>query len=156
MEVTDSSQMLILSEFDYVGEIFDNTDHYKIGVLEKNVLINARDLTGNESAAFLYERASHSQLIEKLEDVFAGKAPESNKEYFEFKSGKDFLVIGIVSTFPMAAFKPIVKFKLTNNRRADLDGSESGNWFLPMSIETAKLMLAEMKRIENQVGHWYK
>lgn len=151
MEIIDSSRMQVLSEFDYIGEIFDNTDHYKIGVLEKNVLVSPRDLSGNESAAFLYERANHSQLIAKMEDVFAGKAPESNKDYFEFKSGRDFLVIGIVSTFPMAAFKPIVKFKLTNNRRANLDGSESGNWFLYMSVETAKLMLAEMKRIENQV-----
>lgn len=64
------------------------------------------------------------------------------------------MVIGIISTFPMAAFKPIVKFKLTNNRQAKLDRSESGNWFLYMSVETAKLMLAEMKRIQNQVVNW--
>ncbi|MDQ3323402.1 MAG: hypothetical protein M3525_13375 [Acidobacteriota bacterium] len=76
IEVIDSSQMTVWSEFGYIGEIFDNTDYYKIGVLEKSVLISARDLNGNESAAFLYERANHTQLIAKIEDVFAGKVPE--------------------------------------------------------------------------------
>ncbi len=151
IEIIDSSQMTVLSQFDYLEEVFNNTDHYTIGVVNENVLIRTRGLDARESATFLYERANHSQLMAKIEDVFAGKVPESNKDYFEVKSGKDFLVIGIVSTFPMAAFKPIIKFDLTNNRRAKLDESESGNWFLPMSTETAKLMLAEVKRIENQV-----
>ena len=151
METIDSSEMTVLSEFDYVDEVFNNTDHYKIGVLDENVIIRTRGLDGNESATFLYERDSHLELIEKIEDVYAGKLLETDKDYFSFKNGKDYLVIGITSTFPHTSFKPITKFRLTNNRPAKLDGDESSGWFLYMSVETGKLMLAEMKRIKDEV-----
>ncbi len=72
-------------------------------------------------------------------------------DYFSFKSGSDFLVIGVTSTFPHTSFKPIVSFNITNNRRAVLDGDESGGRNLYMSLETGEKMLAEMKRIQNQV-----
>ena len=151
MEIINSSQMTVLSEFDYVDEVFDNTDHYKIGVLNENVLIRVRDLNKNELATFLYERSSHLELVEKIEDIYAGKLLESDEDYFSFKNGKDFLVVGITSTFPHTSFKPIVSFNLTNNRELVLDERERNNWFLYMSVETGKLMLKEMKRIKDQV-----
>ncbi len=151
METIDSSKMTVLSEFDYIDEVFNNTDQYKIGVLDENVLISTRGLDGNESATFLYERDSHLELIEKIEDVYAGKLLETDKDYFSFKNGKDYLVIGITSTFPHTSFKPITSFNLTNNRPAILDGSKSSGWDLYMSLETGKLMLEEMKRIQGQV-----
>ncbi|MGI8554871.1 MAG: hypothetical protein ACR2LT_00725 [Pyrinomonadaceae bacterium] len=151
IEIVDSSQMTVLSEFNYVDEVFDNTDHYKIGVLGKNVLIEVRNLNGKESAGFLYERDSHLDLIVKMEDVYAGKLNELDKDYFSFKNGKDFLVIGITSTFPHTSFKPITKFSLTNNRPAVLDNIKASGWFLYMLIETGKLMLKEMKKIKDQV-----
>ena len=143
--------MTVLSEFDYVDEIFDNTDHYKIGVLDENVLIQVRSLNGKVSAGLVYERSSHLELVEKIEDIYAGKLLESDEDYFSFKNGKDFLVVGITSTFPHTSFKPIVSFNLTNNRELVLDERERNNWFLYMSVETGKLMLKEMKRIKDQV-----
>ena len=143
--------MTVLSEFDYVDEIFDNTDHYKIGVLDENVLIQVRSLNGKVSAGLVYERNSHLELAKKIEDIYAGKLLESDEDYFSFKNGKDFLVVGITSTFPHTSFKPIVSFNLTNNRELVLDERERNNWFLYMSVETGKLMLKEMKRIKVQV-----
>lgn len=152
MEIIDSTNLKVLGEIQTVDEEIDGNYKYYIGVLDENVLIRMHSrVTGNRLITFLYERANHLELIERVEDCFAGKLPELNIEYFTIKKGKDFLVVGINSVFPHTSFKPIVKFDLTNNRRAKLERRESGNWFLPMSIETAKLMLEEMKRIENQV-----
>ncbi len=151
MEIIDSSKMTVLSEFDYVDEIFNGTEHYAIGVLNENVLVRITSETGWQAATFLYERTNHLELIERIEDVYAGKLPELNIEYFTIKKSKDFLVIKINETFPHTSFKPIVQFRLTNNRRVELDGDESGVWNLYMSVETGKLMLAEMKRIKDEV-----
>ncbi len=151
METIDSSEMTVLSEFDYIDEVFDNTEHYKIGVLDENVLIQVRSLNGKVSAGLVYERNSHLELIKKIEDIYAGKLLETDEDYFSFKNGKDFLVVGITSTFPHTSFKPITSFNITNNRPAILDDDESSGWFLYMSVETGKLMLAGMKRIKDEV-----
>ena len=66
IETIDSSQMTVLSDFGYVDEVFDNTEHYKIGVFNENVLIRVRGLNGKESSVFLYERNIHLELVKKL------------------------------------------------------------------------------------------
>ncbi len=152
METIDSSEMTVLSEFDYIEEVFNGTEHYAIGVLNENVIVRIRGGSNREQrGTFLYERINHTKLIEKIEDVYAGKLLEADEDYFSFKNGKDFLVVGITSTFPHTSFKPITSFNITNNRPAKLDGDESSGWFLYMSVETGKLMLAEMKRIKDKV-----
>ncbi|MGI8554874.1 MAG: hypothetical protein ACR2LT_00740 [Pyrinomonadaceae bacterium] len=153
MEIVDSSQMQVLSEFDYVDEVFNGTKHYSIGVLNENVLVCvSNESDGKQRGTFLYERVNHTRIIAKIEDIYAGKLKELDKDYFSFKNGKDFLVIGITSTFPHTSFKPITSFNITNNRRVIIDNLELGNWDLYMSVETGKLFLAELKRIKNQIG----
>lgn len=72
---------------------------------------------------------------------------------FSVEKGADFLIVRIIETFPHTSMKPLVKLKLTNNREAILDTTERGGWFLYMSVETGRKMLAEMKRIEPQVAN---
>lgn len=153
MEIIDSANLTVLGEVKAVDEEIDGNYKYYIGVLDENVLIRSHNLnTGNQFVAFLYERANHPETIARIEEVFAGKLPELNIDYFTIKRGRDFLVVGVNETFPHTSFKPIVKFRLTNNRReTTIDGRERDVWNLSMSVETGRLLLAEMKRIENQV-----
>lgn len=152
MEVIDSTNLTVMGEIKGVDEEIDGNYKYYIGILNDYVLIRMHSLvTGNRLITFLYDRANHLELIARTEDCFAGKLPELNIEYFTIKKGKDFLVVGINSTFPHTSFKPIVKLNLTNNRRMIIDGDENGVWNLYMSVEMGKLFLAEMKRIQNQV-----
>ena len=152
MEIINSANLMTLGEIETVDEEIDGNYKYYIGVLNDNVLIRIHNLnTGNQLVTFLYERANHPELIARTEDVYAGKLPELNIEHFKIKKGKDFLVVGINSVFPHTSFKPIIKFDLTNNRRASIDGRESSGWNMYMSVETGRLMLAEMKRIKDEV-----
>jgi len=152
VETIDSSEMRVLADFRYVDEIVDGgAERYAIGVLSKNVLVRTTGVSGLQSATFFYERANHTDLIAKIEDSFAGKLRELAVDYFSIEQGADFLIVRIIETFPHTSMKPLVKFKITNNREASLDKTERGGWFLYMSIETGKKMLAEMKRIQNQV-----
>ncbi|MGI8554873.1 MAG: hypothetical protein ACR2LT_00735 [Pyrinomonadaceae bacterium] len=152
MEIIDSTNLTILGEIETVDEEIDGNYKYYIGVLNENVLIRIHNLnTDNQLVTFLYERVNHLELIARTEDVYTGKLPELNIEHFKIKKGKDFLVIGINSVFPHTSFKPIIKFDLTNNRRANIDGRESSGWDMYMSVETGRKMLEEMKRIKNQV-----
>lgn len=152
MEVIDSTNLTILGEIQTVDEEIDGNYTYYIGILDENVLIRIHNLnTDNQLVAFLYERANHLELMARTEDCFAGKLPEVKIDYFTIKKGRDFLVVGINETFPHTSFKPIVKFNLTNNRQTRIDGDESGGLDMSMSVETGRLLLAEMKRIQNQV-----
>ncbi len=153
VEVIDSSQMTVLADFHYLGEVVNNIEHYYLGVLDNKFMVRTRGLTGNTRGDFFIDRSNYAAVVEKTSDVYDGKLKDvPDVDYFSFNGGKDFLVIGITSIFPMAAFKPIVKFKLMNKRRAKLDGLDLGGWDLYMSLETGKKMLVEMKRIENQVA----
>ncbi len=154
IEVIDSSRMQVLADFRYVDEPINNIEHYYLGILDDTFLTRIKDLAGNFVGKVFFDRANYAEVIEKMEDVYAGKLKDvPDVDYFSFKSGRDFLVIGITSTFPHTSFKPSVSFNITNTRRVALDGDESGGRNLYMSLETGKKMLAEMKRIENQVAN---
>ncbi len=158
MEVIDSTNLKILGEIQTVDEEIDGNYKYYIGVLNENVLIRMHHLTtGDILITFLYDKANHQELIARIEDCYAGKLPELEIEYFTIKKGGDFLVVGINETFPHTSFKPIVQFRLTNNRRGtNIDGRERDVWNLYMSLETGRLFLGELKRIQNQVVDWNK
>ncbi len=152
IETIDSSQMQVLADFRYVDEIVDGgAEQYAIGVIGKNVIVRTTGVSGLQAATFFYERANYATLIARIEEALTGKLTELSVDYFSIEQGADFLIIRIIETFPHTSMKPLVKFKLTNNREASLDKTERGGWFLYMSIETSKKMLVEMKRIENQV-----
>ena len=152
MEVIDSTNLIVLGKVETVDEEIDGNYIYYIGVLDENVLIRMHNLnTDNQLVTFLYERTNHLELIARGEDCFAGKLPELKIDYFTIKKGRDFLVVGINETFPHTSFKPIVKFNLTNNRQSVIDGDESSGLDMSMSVETGRLLLEEMKRIENQI-----
>lgn len=152
VEVIDSSQMTVLADFRYVDEPVENIEHFYLGVLDDKFITKIRNFAGSFTPKVFFDLVNYAEVVRKIEDVYAGKLKDvPDVDYFSFKGGKDFLVIGITSIFPMAAFKPIVNFNITNNRRAVLDGDESGRHNLYMSLETGKKMLTEMKRIENQV-----
>lgn len=142
-----------LADFRYVDEIVDGgAERYAIGVSGKNVFVRTTGASGSPATTFLYERANHAPLINRIEDALAGKLRDSAKDYFNIERGADSLIVRIIETFPHTSTKPLVKFKLTNNRQANIDGTERGGWFLYMSIETGKKMLEEMKRIQSQVA----
>ena len=152
MEVIDSTNLTVLGKVETVDEEIDGNYKYYIGVLDENVLIRMHSIiTGNILIIFLYERTNHLELIALTEDVFAGKLPELNIDYFTIRKGKDVLVVKVNETFPHTSFKPIVKFRLTNSRSAIIDERECDVWNLYMSVETGKLLLEEMKRIKNQI-----
>lgn len=145
--------MQSLADFRYIDEIVDGgAERYAIGVSGKNVFVRTTGVSGLQETTFFYERANHAELINRIEDALAGKLRESPKDYFTIERGADSLIIRVIETFPHTSTKPLVKFKLTNNREANLDGTERGGWFLYMSIETGKKMLEEMKRIQSQVA----
>lgn len=155
MEIIDSTNLKVLGEIQTVDEEIDGNYKYYIGVLDENVLIRSHNLnTGNQFITFLYDRANHLELIARVEDCFAGKLPELNIDYFTIKKGGDFLVVGINEVFPHTSFKPIVKFRATNNREVKIDERERDVYNLYMSIETGRLFLTEIKRIANQVVDW--
>ena len=152
MEIIDSSEMTILADFRYVDEPVNNIEHYYLGILQDKFMVRVQGLEGNTRGDFFFDRDNYSAVTDKVEDVYAGKLlNEPNNDYFSFKSGKDFFIIGITATMPHTVTKPIVKFKLMNKRRAIIDDLELGGWDLYMSVETGKLMLKEMKKIKNQV-----
>ncbi len=151
IDVIDSSQMQVLADFRYVDEPVNNIEHYYLGILDDKFMTRIKDLAGNFVAKVFFDRANYAEVIKKIEDVYAGKLRELSIDYFNIEKGGDDLIIGITEVFPHTSFRPIVKFKLSNNRRAILDEDESGGRDLYMSQETGRLMLAEMKRIENQV-----
>lgn len=152
IEKIDSSQMQVLADFRCVDEIVDGgAERYAIGVSGKNVFVRTTGVSGLQATTFFYERANHTELVNRIEDAFAGKLKDSAKDYFSIKQGEDSLIVRIIETFPHTSMKPLIKFKLTNNREANLDGNERGGWFLYMSVETGKKMLEEMKRIRPQV-----
>lgn len=151
VEVIDSSRMRILSDFRYVDEPVNNIEHYYLGVSGDKFVTKIKDLAGNFVGKVFFDLENYAQVVEKIEDVYAGKLRDSNAEYFNIEKGGDDLIIGITQTFPHTSFQPIVRFKISNNRRAVIDGDETGGRDLYLSQATGKLMLAEMKRIENQI-----
>lgn len=153
-EKIDSSEMQVLTDFRYIDEIVDGgAERYAIGVAGKNVFVRTTGAHGSPATTFFYERANHNELINRIEDAFAGKLRDSTNDYFSIERGEDSLIVRVIETFPHTSMKPLVKFKLTNNREANLDGAERGGWFLYMSVETGKKMLEEMKRIQLQVAN---
>lgn len=146
--------MQVLADFRYVDEPINNIEHYYLGILDDTFLTRIKDLAGNFVGKVFFDRANYAEVVKKMEDVYAGKLRELSVDYFNIEKGKDDLIIGITEVFPHTSFKPIVKFKLNNSRRAILDGDESGGRDLYMSQETGRKMLAEMKRIQLQITNY--
>ena len=146
--------MQVLTDFRYVDEPINNIEHYYLGILDDTFLTRIKDLAGNFVGKVFFDRANYAEVVKKMEDVYAGKLRELSVDNFSFQKGNDFLVIGITETFPHTSFKPIISFNITNNRKANLDGRERGGWFLYMSQETGRKMLAEMKRIQLQITNY--
>lgn len=151
IEVIDLRKMRQLADFRYVDEPVNNIEHYYLGTVGDKFVTKIKDLAGNTVGKVFFARANFAAVVEKMEDVYAGKLRDSNVDYFNIEKGGDDLIISITETFPHTSFKPIVRFKISNNRRAVIDGDESGGRDLYMSPETGRLSLAEMKRIKNQV-----
>lgn len=143
--------MKVLADFRYVDEPANNIEHYYLDILDDKFLTKIKDLAGNFVGKVFFDRTNFAEVVEKMEDVYAGKLRDLNIDYFNIEKGKDDLIISITETFPHTSFEPIIRFKLSNNRRVVIDGDESGGRDLYMSQETGRKMLAEMKRIESQV-----
>ncbi len=152
MEIIDSSQMKVLSEFGFVDEPINNLARYYLGLLDDKFMTRITDLEGNQRGKVFFERTNYEEVLKRCEDVYAGKLLEvPDVDYFNIEKNQDDILVGINAVFPHTSFKPIVKFFLQNNRRAKLDGLELPVWDLFMSFETGKKMLAEMERIKEQV-----
>lgn len=139
LEVIDSSQMKVLSEFE-VSEVKNNIDRFRIGIVNENIIIAGRSLTGSWSGDFLFEKANIAQVTGLIKDVLNGSLATADEHFLTFKASKD--AIGIGEYAP----RDELVLALTNNRPAVLDGYESKARTIYIDSNTLLKMYVELEK----------
>lgn len=140
VEVIDTSNMKILSEFEAEGEILENLHAFRFGVIREDVVLAAKDGNDNWRGDVLFERRHLKDVARGLDDLLTGRlVPQGNE--FILEDGKDDIYIH--PTMPRAD----LSISIGNTRRARMDSLETGGWQIHVSVETAKRMRDEMLKL---------
>ena len=151
IEIIDTTDIKVLSDFAYVDEPMDNIAHYYLGVTENYFVISSKDLNGKYSPDTFFERENYADLVKMIEDVYAGKLYETNQTALVKEKGKDHIIVSVMSAMPHTATRPIEQLFIKNVHAAQLNNRERDSFFVFASLETGRKLLAEMKRIAPQV-----
>lgn len=144
IEVIDTGNMQVLSEFAAAGFIHDNTDRFRIGSMDGNIIIAGRGLDGAWTSSVLFERANLPKVVQLLDEVLNGRLRQENRDYVYFTAGKD--EIGVGAQQP----RDLLTISLYNNRRVKMDGLESGGWRMYVAPDTALKLYVELEKLVAQ------
>lgn len=144
--------MTVLSDFSYVDEPMDNITNYYLGILGNLFIVRISGEVGNTVGATFFERANYKDLVQMIDDVYAGKLYETNQTALVKEKGKDHIIVSVMSAMPHTATRPIERLFIENVHTARLDNRERDGFDVTASLETGRKLLAEMKRIAPQVA----
>jgi hypothetical protein len=141
VEVIDTSQMQVLSEFAAAGWVHANTDRFRLGVLGDNIIIAGHGLDGTWSGDTLFERKNLEAVTKLLGEVLNGRLYDEDQDYLNVISGKD--EAGISAQAPRGK----ITISLYNNRRVKMDGAEANSWNITVAPDTALSLYVELKEL---------
>lgn len=144
VELIDTSNMQVLTEFAAAGFVHDNIDRFRVGLVGTDIIIAGHSLAGTWSGDMLFERANLTAVVELLGEVLNGRLRKEAREYVYFTAGKD--EVGVGAHMPRE--KLLISFY--NNRRVEMDGLERGGWRLYVAPDTALSIYVELEKLVAQ------
>lgn len=144
VEVIDTSQMQVLTEFPAAGFIHNNSERFRIGLLDTHLIIASCSSNGKWSGDVMFERANLAAITQLLDDVLNGRLRKEERDYVGFNSGKD--RIGISAQAP----RDRLTISIYNNRFVKMDGGETRAWSVTVAPDTALKMLVELEKLVAQ------
>lgn len=176
IETIDSSQMEILSEFHYEGEMQDNRVAFRLGILGSDFIIASQSKRGETAEAkiipddadertqayfenrierdwwggdIVFQLQNFDAVLRRIEEIYGVRpAREIDLNELEIESGKDKMGIRKNSVMPHNVGEPIVTLQIINQRRVIIDDSDLLGRFLYVSPETGEKLMIEMQKIE--------
>lgn len=144
VEVIDTSQMQVLTEFAAAGWVHANTDRFRVGALGENIIIAGHGLNATWMGIMLFERANLEAVTKLLGEVLNGRLRDEDQDYVGVIAGRD--RVGISAQAPRGT----TTISLYNNRRVKMDGAETSAWDMTVAPDTALSLYVEMKELRQQ------
>lgn len=145
IEMIDSSQMQVFREFAAAGEVVDNTERFRVGLLGETVVINTYSHGGGWAGGIFFERAILPDVVQALRESLGGQLSAQGLPYLAVNHGKDIFSVREYETYDNK-----IGLQLVNNRPARFDGMEFNGWTMAMTFETAQRLLTALAELAQE------